>query len=325
MRPENVVAYSVNDRALCAVPDADLEATSNSIAADENGGIYVVTSQAMYRINWDGADISLGWRAEYQAGSGQVGVRLGAGSGSTPSLMGTTPTEDRFVVFTDGQDLMHLVLMWRDDVPAGWEPIAPGRDLRIACEIPVTFGDDSATASLSEQSVLVRGYASVVVNNLLANPDAFAGQLPILQNLNSALVGGDPAEAPYGIERVDWNPETQECQVVWANPQPSIPNAIPTMSERTGLIYAQGQREGVWGLEAIDFDTGDSVFFEQAPDEGCEMLSAYVPFLERAASAEVVSRLPRSCENSAYAAATVGPDGSLYQGTWQGLTRYRPR
>ncbi|MBK8408866.1 MAG: hypothetical protein IPL19_12885 [Sandaracinaceae bacterium] len=325
MLPENVVAYAINDAASCDGGAATLEETSNSIAADESGGIYVVTSAAMYRFDWDGAALSLGWRAAYQAGSGQVGVRLGAGSGSTPTLMGTAPTDDRFVVFTDGQELMHLVLMWRDEVPADWEPIAEGRDRRIACEIPVTFGDDDATASLSEQSVLVRGYASIVVNNLLADPDAFAGQLPILQNLNSALAGGDPAQAPYGVERIDWNPVTRECEVVWANPAPSIPNAIPTMSERTGLIYAHGQRDGVWGLEAIDFDTGESAFFEPAPDQECATVLDYLPFLERAASREVIERLPHSCENSAYSAAEIGPDGSLYQGTWSGISRYRPR
>lgn len=325
MVPENLGAYSINDRALCDVPDAELEETSNSIAADENGGIYVVTSEAMYRFDGDGTSLALAWRAEYQAGGGGGGVRLGAGSGSTPTLMGTAPTDDRFVVFTDGQDLMHLVLMWRDDVPADWEPIAEGRDPRIACEIPITFGDDDATESLSEQSVLVRGYSSIVVNNLLANPDAFEGQLPILQNLYSALEGGDPVQAPYGIERVDWNPTTRECEVVWSNPEPSIPNAIPTLSERTGLIYAHGQRDGVWGLEAVDFETGASVFFEPAPDQECASLVENLPFLERAASLETLQRLPRSCENSAYSAAEIGPDGSLYQGTWSGISRYRPR
>ena len=62
-------------------------------------------------------------------------IRLGPGSGSTPSLMGTKADDDRFVVITDGQALMHLVLFWRDEVPDDWEPIAPGKDPRIACEI----------------------------------------------------------------------------------------------------------------------------------------------------------------------------------------------
>ena len=29
------------------------------------------------------------------------------------------------------------------------------------------------------------------------------------------------------------------------------------MSAATGLMYAIGQRDGVWGLEALDFETGN--------------------------------------------------------------------
>lgn len=39
---------------------------SNSVAVDESGGIYLLTSAAMYRFDWDGSALSLGWRAEYQ-------------------------------------------------------------------------------------------------------------------------------------------------------------------------------------------------------------------------------------------------------------------
>ncbi|MBW2225496.1 MAG: hypothetical protein JRF54_15120 [Deltaproteobacteria bacterium] len=127
------------------------------MAVDENGGIYVVTSAAMYRFNWDGSALTLGWRAEYEVAEEVPSpIRLGPGSGSTPSLMGTNADDDRFVVITDGQALMNLVLFWRDEVPADWEPIAPGKDPRIACEIPVDFGT-GATEAISEQSVAVRG------------------------------------------------------------------------------------------------------------------------------------------------------------------------
>ncbi len=109
------------------------------------------------RVLWTGSELTLdpasgAWRAAYEIGAGQQGGRLGKGSGSTPTLMGTGDG-DRFVVITDGQDVMHLVLMWRDDIPSGWEPIAPGKDLRIAAEVPVTFGNPDAEVAYSEQSV----------------------------------------------------------------------------------------------------------------------------------------------------------------------------
>jgi hypothetical protein len=322
MIPENLNTLHLNDPAACDDDAAELEEVSNSIAVDEDGGIFVVTSGAMYRVDWDGSALSLGWRGLYELGDGESGIRLGEGSGSTPSLMGSGD-EDRFVVLTDGQDIMHLVLMWRGEIPDDHEPVAPGRDRRIACEIPITFGLPDVTRSLSEQSVLVRGHSAIVVNDLLATPDAFLDQPGILRNVYAALEGGNPEEAPYGIERVDWDPEARGCRSVWANPEPSIPNAIPTMSERTGLIYAHGQQDGVWGLEAIDFETGQRAFFEPAPDQDCEALLERMAPLERAAARDVIARLPGSCENSVYAAAQVGPDGWLYQGTLYGISRYR--
>ncbi len=80
--------------------------------------------------------------------------------------MGTSRSEDRFVVITDGQKQVHLDLMWRDKIPADWEPVRPGANRRIACEVPVDFGQPPGTPSLNEQSVLIRGTSAVLVNNL---------------------------------------------------------------------------------------------------------------------------------------------------------------
>ena len=66
-----------------------------------------------------------------------------------------TGNEDRFVVITDARPLMHLLLIWRDEIPEGWEPLRQGIDRRIAAEIPITFGVENETSSISEQSVLV--------------------------------------------------------------------------------------------------------------------------------------------------------------------------
>ena len=156
MNNKHLRTFSINGRDCAGGRDGEVETVSNSIAADEKGGLYVVTSHAMYRIDWRDKRLSQRWRSVYEGAGGSGGGRLGAGSGSTPTLMGTGPRDDRFVVITDGQELMHLVLMWRDRIPAGWKPIRKGADRRIACEIPVTFGDESAERSLSEQSVLVR-------------------------------------------------------------------------------------------------------------------------------------------------------------------------
>ncbi|MCB1153616.1 hypothetical protein KDL45_08185, partial [bacterium] len=200
-----VVSRDFSDEQVFQLSDED-EEMSNSIAVDENGGVYVVTSKFMHRVQWTGEELTQdtaagAWSAAYETGpEDRPPGRLGVGSGSTPSLMGIGD-QDKFVVITDGQILMHLVLFWRDEIPEDWEPIAPGKDRRIAAEVPITFGDPEAEISSSEQSVLVRGYDAVVVSNYygrFALPSYFA-----------ALVSNFPLWAPYGVEKFSWNPTTR--------------------------------------------------------------------------------------------------------------------
>lgn len=290
MTPDAVRAHSLSGAA-CD------EEVSNSIAADEDGGIYVVTSEAQYRVNWDGQRLRTAWRAEYATGGTGGGSRLGAGSGSTPSLMGTGQSDDRFVVITDSQDPMHLVLLWRDEIPARWEPIARGKDRRIACEIPVTFGDEDARRSASEQSVLVRGYASVVVSNGHTLDPVF-GALPAAARPFTVLADQVPGNEPRGVQRIDWNPKTRTCHTEWANPTISIPNGIPTMSAKTGLVYGIGRLDGSWGLRGVDFATGEGALWVPAS--------------------------PLPADNSFYAATEIGPGGSVWTGTAQGVTSFVP-
>ncbi len=276
--------------------DAALDQVSNSIAADEDGGIYVVTSKAQYKFAATGDGLRLAWRAAYQTGVGG-GVRLGDGSGSTPTLMGTDADDDRFVVITDGQDLMHLVLLWRDAIPADWKGLT-GRDRRIACETPVTFGDPAATSSSSEQSVLVRGNAAVVVNNKLKNEAQLNALPPQVRIIAAPLAGQDPANAPYGLERFDWDPASRTCSTRWANREISIPNGIPSMSTATNLIYGIAQENGMFGLAGLDFTTGTRRLF--------------------------ASSSARPDDNSFYSATTVAPDGAIWTGTFTGYTIFRP-
>lgn len=273
------------------------ETISNSLAVDENGGIYVVTSGHMYRVQWDGASLSVAWRAAYDTGGSRQtnGGRLGAGSGSTPSLMGTRDGEDKFVVITDGAALMNVVLFWRDAIPDDWVPVVPAEP-RIAAQVPVTFGDPSATKSISEQSVLVRGYSAAVVNNEYGIripaflPSIFSQLIVLLTNL--------PFIAPFGVEKFTWNPTTRTLDTAWASRAVSCPNGIPTMSAPSNLLYCIGQRWMAWTLEAVDWETGESVFARRM---------GWWPGY-----------------NSVYAALEVGPDAELVTGALTGAVRFRP-
>ncbi|MFC2027968.1 hypothetical protein ACFLU3_04710 [Chloroflexota bacterium] len=267
----------------------------NNIAADENGGIYVVTHKAMYRVQWTGEKLTIdedegGWRAEYGTGKPSTSKAMtAAGSGSTPSLMGTGE-QDKFVVITDGEQIMNILIFWRDEIPDDWEQLPGTKSRRIAAQVPITFGDPDRERSFSDQSVLVRGYGAFVVNNELQNW--------FDTRMENASLSGEPDIAPYGCEKFEWNPETQTMQSVWFNEELSLPNAIPTMSSATNLIYQIGQRNGVWTLEAIDWDTGESAWHYEIGD--------------------------RSYHNSFFAASVVGPDESIYYGTFIGLMRISP-
>lgn len=261
---------------------------SNSIAIDEDGGIYVVTSEAMFRVQWTGDGLSTdpadgAWRATYDVGPDDpAGGRLGVGSGSTPSLMNAG--DDKLVIITDGAELMHLVAFWRDEVPAGWIP-PEGGDARTAAYVPVTFGDPAATTSTSEQSVLVMGDGAVVVSNDYGDAEGFE---PVFQGI-----------APFGIEKFVWDPDLDALTTAWVVDDISCPNGIPTASAPTGLMYCWGKRGETWTLEAIDWEQGTPRFHVPLGD-GIDF-------------------------NSVYAATEVGPNGEIWSGVWGGAVRVRPR
>ncbi len=267
------------------------EEISNSIACDEDGGIYVVTTEKMYRVQWTGSELTTnsaqgGWSAGYEIGVAG-GVRLGEGSGATPSLMGTGD-QDKFVVITDGQDVMHLVLLWRDEIPADWEQIPGTKSRRIAAQVPVTFGDPNAADTLSEQSVCVRGYGALVVNNQL--------KASLSNQAISIILSGVMPIAPFGAEKFEWNPQSRTLDTAWVNQDVSLPNGIPCMSAATNMVYGVGQDWlGGWTFEALDWSTGDSVF---------SYWYGATPIF-----------------NSAYAGMEIGMDGSLYTGTMLGMAR----
>ncbi len=281
-------------KALSMGPDQEL---SNSIAVDEEGGIYVLTNKQIHRVQWDGNELELLWSTSYESGpETPLPGRLGTGSGSTPTLMGKQG-EDKFVVFTDGSELMNLVLVWRDEIPADWEAISEGKDRRIAAEFPITFGVEGATRSISEQSVLVRGHSAMVVDNQYSvdtsdwlNGGDNAGMLTVLFS-NLAF------NAPFGVEKFSWNNETRQVESDWSN-QESCPNGIPTMSEASNIAYCWGQRDAKWTLLGFDWDTGETVV---------DVPMGYgVHF------------------NSTYAATEIGADRQVISGTALGVVRLAP-
>lgn len=268
------------------------ERISNSLATDERGGIYVVSHLKMHRVQWTGKALSTdpatgAWSAAYPTDVAQGGLRIDAGSGSTPTLMGSADDPDQLVVITDGSKRMNLVAFWRNEIPAGWRGV-PGQDRRLAGLFPVTFGNPKAELIQSDQSVLVTGYGALAVSNTLQKDLGTARPITV-------ALSGDADIAPSGIERIDWDPKANIFRSRWSRPDVSVPNTVPVGSTATNMVYAIGARDGKWLLWGLDWNTG----------------STKTDF--------VMGRSLRW--NSAYMISTPFPDGSVTYGGYWGLVR----
>ena len=226
----------------------------NAPALDVDGGIYIVSQEHMHKVVWNGERLSReprdgAWTSPYRNGWGH-------GSGATPALMGFGE-EDRFVVITDGEPRMNLVLYWRDRIPEDW-PGVPDYDRRVAGVQPVTMGDESLAEIQSEQSVVVAGYGALVVNNEARNAPWY---LPArARGLLVGLLGNNPRHQPYGVQKFAWRPATRSFAPAWVNGEVSSPSSVPLVSLASNLVYFIGARDGQFTLEALDWSTGVASF-----------------------------------------------------------------
>ena len=227
----------------------------NSVAVDADGSIYAASLDHMHKVIWDGETLSTdpakgAWTDSYLNSTG-------AGTGATPTLMGFGDN-DRFVVITDGEALMNVVLYWRDAIPAGWATVPGAPSNRIAGQLPADMDDPSLTAIQTEQSVVVGGYGALVVNNAPATiPAGFpaAGVRSLV-----GYSGANPLFAPSGIQKFSWNPDRQQFEQAWATNSISSVNAVPQVSTGSNTVYTVGARNGDWTVEGIDWSTGESTF-----------------------------------------------------------------
>jgi len=227
----------------------------NAYAIDEDGGIYIASQDHMHKVIWTGEGLSTddsdgAWTAEYLNGWGH-------GTGATPSLMGFGE-EDQFVVITDGQPQMNVVLFWRNDIPEDWQQLPGTPDRRIAGQAPVTMGNPELAEIQSEQSVVVAGHGALVVNNHPRNKPWY---LP--KEANSLLLsylGSNPRHQPYGVQKFAWDPTTRTFGEAWVNTEISSPSSVPIVGVGSNTAYLIGARDNQWTLEALNWDTGESRF-----------------------------------------------------------------
>ena len=232
----------------------DDESITNSIAIDENNGIYVASNTIMHKLVWTGTTLSENvadgaWSCPYTHSVQPPAGKHGNGTGSTPTLMGFGNDPDKLVVITDGAKQMNLVAFWRDDIPPGSQ--------RIAGQIPVTCGFSPLPEWIqSEASVVVYGYGAFVANEIpeTISPDLEGQNLM----LNLTLVG--PAyPGPYGVERFQWNTSTHQWSSVWARSDVETSTG-PSHSQSGNMALFPGYRLPYgWEVLGLDWDTGKTM------------------------------------------------------------------
>ena len=235
---------------------------TNSISLDEKS-LYVASNSTqpegkglMQRIICKGGRFSTAaadgaWQAAYDGGPMAPSIKLGYGTGSTPTLMGFGPDDDKLVVITDGAKRMKLVAFWRDEIPADAKASATG-DPRVAGVFNITCGLPESTEWVqSEQSVVVGGYDAFVVNNISG------GISKVSDKIVGVLAIGPILEGPKGVECVRWNTQTNEWEARWTRSDISSVSMIPAVSTASDMVLVDGWYDATgWEVTGLDWGTG---------------------------------------------------------------------
>ena len=202
---------------------------ANSIASDDTG-VYLVTTEAFYKVALDDAGApTVLWQAAYDNGDQKKPGQLSAGSGTTPTVL-----PSGLVAITDNAEPQMHVQFYAVT------------DGALVCEAAVFGKGESA----SDNSLVAVGDASVVVENNYGYDGPW-----------STMAG---RSVPGGLARVDADPGTGDCSVGWQSAEVA-PTSVAKASLATGLVYAYTTRPSWWGvsawyLTAIDARTGETTF-----------------------------------------------------------------
>jgi hypothetical protein len=210
------------------------EEVTNSVATDETGGMYVVSTHALYRLDANAADVpEVTWRETYDRGTRLKPGNLSQGSGVTPTLLG-----DRWVAINDNADPQTNILVYDR---------RKGVADRLHCTQPVL----AANAGTTDNSLVAAGSSFIIENNY-----GYGGPL-------STLLGKTTTP---GLARV--MVDDDGCHVAWTN-DAIAPSSVAKASLGNGLLYAYTkpkldsplqQSLDAWYFTAIDIRTGKTVW-----------------------------------------------------------------
>lgn len=212
--------------------EAAPEGIFNSVSSDETGGVYAVTTHALYRLDAGSDDVpDVTWRAAYDRGSRQKPGMLSQGSGTSPTLLGR-----RWIAITDNADPRTRVLVL--DRRRG---VAKGD--RLHCTVPILQPD----AGTTENSLVSTGDGFVAENNY-----GYEG-------VQTTTLGRSTTP---GLTKVAV--DADGCRVAWTN-RSIAPTSVAKASWGNGLLYAYTKprrADGIdaWYVTAIDLRSGRTVW-----------------------------------------------------------------
>jgi len=208
------------------------ERVTNSVSTDETGGMYVVSTHALYRLDARRKGKATGtpritWRQVYDRGSRTKPGNLSQGSGTTPTLVGK-----KWVAINDNADPRTRVVVYdrRKHVRA---------DRRLHCVLPVL----ASGAGTTDNSLVSTGRTLIIENNY-----GYGGP--------QTTIGGrstTPGLASVKIRKPD-------CKLQWTSNE-TAPSSVAKASLGNGLLYAYTKpprADGLdaWYVTAIDLRTG---------------------------------------------------------------------
>ena len=265
------------------------ETIANSFAMDESGGVFVVSTHALYRFDVRGGTPSVTWRQPYDRGTRTKPGQVSQGSGTTPTLIGTASSPGGgAIAITDNADPRMDVLVYRRG-KAG-----PGK--APLCRQPVF----PAGQGSDENSLISVPGGLVAENNY-----GYAGPKPAAPSTRTA-------DTTPGLVKVAVDYATGGCHVAWSNTTARIPTVVSKLSRGSGLIY------GYTHPSAAEVPTTAPLPTALAPD------AWFFTAFDARTGRQVWSRYAGSGlgYNNNYAPVTIGPDGSAYVGTLGGLLRF---
>ncbi len=243
------------------------EHVENSIAVDEDNGIYVVTSVNMHKLVWDGSRLSQraedgAWSSAYDVMPEGQAQDMGAashGSGTTPSLLGFGDDEDKLVVISDGnENNAQIVAFWRDEIPADFKQKPGTKSRRIADQIPFSLSKTTV-----EASPVVYGNGVLVVNGTYPEPGPISMDL-----ISNAFLAGTTRKAPLGIQKYEWLPRENRFVESWSIADVDNTDWMPpAVSAANGLVYIANRRNDTYEYFAADWETGEKKATWVFPDD----------------------------------------------------------